>query len=411
MSRTPTTNTGRAAAIAAVAFGALAALLAFVIFSVLEGPSSSPGPAPAPSARAQQLYVSPTGNDGGAGTEAAPLRTIQAALEKAQPGTVITLAPGEYREEPTTVRDGAPDAPITIKGPENGKDPSGRNQAVLFGTGRIFNIDHSYYTLEGFTIDGQEQLSGAQVPADLAAIDTFKNSVRDRVEDSKLIYVGSSDTSSDITGVTIRNMFLTEAGTECVRLRNNAHGNTIVDSVIQYCGLYGKSDEDEGDRFEFHNGEGVYIGTSPKSDNQPMHENDTSSNNVVSGNVIRTFGSECFNVKENAHDNVFENNECSGNTESTEFSGSNVELRGHGNVVRNNVISDSAGWNVKIQNDDDAEFDNGGNIVENNTLSGSAAEPVRIKTEAQQGRFCGNKVTAAEPVDGTSPGDITAPCP
>src|SRR5919108_4452237 len=212
MSRTPTTNTGRAAAIAAVAFGALAALLAFVIFSVLEGPSSSPGPAPAPSARAQQLYVSPTGNDGGAGTEAAPLRTIQAALEKAQPGTVITLAPGEYREEPTTVRDGAPDAPITIKGPENGKDPSGRNQAVLFGTGRIFNIDHSYYTLEGFTIDGQERLDAAQLPADLAAIDTFKNSVRDRVEDSKLIYVGSSDTSSDITGVTIRNMFLTEAG-------------------------------------------------------------------------------------------------------------------------------------------------------------------------------------------------------
>jgi hypothetical protein len=409
MSRTPTTNTGRAAAIAAVAFGALAALLAFVIFTAMDG-GPAPSQRPAPSAQATQLYVSPTGNDGGPGTEAAPLQTIQAALEKAQPGTVITLAPGEYREEPTTVRDGAPDAPITIRGPENGKDPSGRSKAVLFGTGRIFNIDHSYYTLEGFTIDGQEQLSGAQVPADLGAITAFKNSVRGQVEDSKLIYIGSSDTSLDITGVTIRNMFLTEAGTECVRLRNNAHGNTIVDSVIQYCGLFGKA-EDEGDRFEFHNGEGVYIGTSPKSDNQPMHENDTSSNNVVSGNVIRTFGSECFNVKENAHDNVFENNECSGNTESTEFSGSNVELRGHGNVVRNNVISDSAGWNVKIQNDDDADYDNGGNVVENNTLSGSAAEPVRIKTEAQQGRFCGNKVTAAEPVDGESPGDITAPCP
>jgi hypothetical protein len=36
-----------------------------------------------------------------------------------------------------------------------------------------------------------------------------------------------------------------------------------------------------------------------------MHRNDTSSNNAVAGNVIQTFGSECFNVKEYAHDNVF----------------------------------------------------------------------------------------------------------
>ena len=34
---------------------------------------------------------------------------------------------------------------------------------------------------------------------------------------------------------------------------------------------------------------------------------------------------------------------CSGNAESVEFEGSNVELRGYGNIVRNNQISDSAG--------------------------------------------------------------------
>jgi hypothetical protein len=208
-------------------------------------------------------------------------------------------------------------------------------------------------------------------------------------------------------------MFLTEAGTECVRLRNNATGNTIADSVIQYCGLFGKKSDgdDDGGRFEFHNGEGVYIGTSPKSDKQPMAENDTSSGNQVSGNTIRTFGSECFNVKENAHDNVFENNQCSGNTEPREFNGSNVELRGHGNIVRGNVIADSASWNVKIQSDDEDDYDNGGNVVENNTLSGAAAEAVHIGSDARQGTFCGNTVAAAQPVDGPSPGDITAPCP
>jgi hypothetical protein len=401
---------GRTIAIAAVAVAAVVALLAYVILSMTGG--SSPTIGPEPSAEAQQLYVSPTGNDTGDGSQAAPLRTIQAALDQAEAGTVINLAPGEYREQLTTQRDGEPDAPIVIRGPENGKDPAGRNQAVLYGTDRIVNIDHSYYTLEGFTIDGQERLDAAQLPTDLGAIDAFKNGVQSQVQDSKLIYVGSSDTTSDVTGITIRNMFLTEAGTECVRMRNNANGNTIADSVIQYCGLRsGSSGEDDDDQFAYHNGEGVYIGTSPKSENQPMHDNDTSSNNIVTGNIIRTFGAECLGVKENAHSNVFENNECSGNTEPRDFSGSNIELRGHGNVVRGNVIADSAGWNVKIQSDDEDDYDNSGNTLENNTLSGAAAEPVSIGSDAPQGLFCGNQVTAAEPVDGASPGDITAPCP
>ena len=40
---------------------------------------------------------------------------------------------------------------------------------------------------------------------------------------------------------------------------------------------------------EFHNGEGVYIGTSPNSDDQPMHADDGSARNVVTRNVIRTY--------------------------------------------------------------------------------------------------------------------------
>jgi uncharacterized protein DUF1565 len=409
MSQPSTTNNRRTIAIVGMAIAAILILIVVVLFSRLGSAPDSWDPG----AEAVQLYVSPTGNDGNDGSQAAPLRTIQAALDQAEAGTVINLAPGEYREQPTTQRDGDPGAPITIRGPENGKDPAGRNQAVLYGTGRIFNIDHSYYTLEGFTIDGQEQLHADQLPTDIAAMDAFKSGAQAQVKDSKLIYIGSADTARDITGITIRNMFLTEAGTECVRLRNNATGNTIADSVIQYCGLFGKKsdDDDGGGRFEFHNGEGVYIGTSPKSDKQPMAENDTSSGNRVSGNTIRTFGSECFNVKENAHDNVFENNQCSGNTEPREFNGSNVELRGHGNIVRGNVIADSASWNVKIQSDDEDDYDNGGNVVENNTLSGAAAEAVHIGSDAPQGTFCGNTVAAAQPVDGPSPGDITAPCP
>jgi hypothetical protein len=361
--------------------------------------------------QAVSLYVDPTGSDSNDGSQGKPFQTIQAALEEAQPGTTINIAPGKYYEELATVRDGLPDAPITLKGPETGKDRSGRYQATVFSAGRAVNIDNDYITLDGFTVDGQENLASTPYSTDLATVDAFKTSVQAQVSDSRLVYLGSADDARDVTGVTIRNMFLNGGGGECVRLRNNAHGNTITDSVVQYCGMFGKNGKE--DRTEFHNGEGIYIGTSPKSDDQPMYENDSSSDNVISNNVIRTFGSECLNVKENAHDNLFENNVCSDNAESTDFDGSNIELRGFKNIVRGNVISDSAGYGVKIQSDE-KEYDKGGNAVENNRISGPQAEPLKIKSAAQQGPICGNAIsTTDDDIVETEDyvGDPTAPCP
>jgi hypothetical protein len=372
-------------------------------------PTATPAPPSSPAVATAALYVDPRGSDTDDGTAAAPLATIQAALDKATPGTVINLAPGVYRETLATVRDGAPGAPITIKGPESGKDRAGRYRAVVYGTGRVVSVNHSYYTFDGFTIDGQEKLAGTAYPTDLAAVTAFKNRVQPQVADGRLIYIGAADDTRDLTGITIHNMFLNGAGGECVRLRNNAHDNAITDSVIQYCGMFGKGDDDE--RAKYHNGEGVYIGTSPNSDSQPMHANDGSSRNLVARNTIRTFGSECFNVKENAHDNVLEDNVCSDNTESAEFDGSNIELRGHSNVVRNNEISDSAGVNIKIRSDS-KKFDRGGNVVENNRISGGAAV-FMLDSAVPQGRMCGNRVTTKTLTlddDGEPVGDITAPC-
>ncbi len=412
----PDTSTPpRRTVVIAVLATVVVALLAVATVVILNRQSSDGQVAAPPVAVAPQppLYVSPDGRDSNdGGTPATALATIQAALEKATPGTAINLAAGVYHEELTTVRDGAPGAPIVIKGPETGTDREGRYRAVLYGTGRLVNIDHSWITLDGFTVDGQEQLGDVPFPTDVRTIDAWKASVQDRVEDSRLVYIGSAEESRDLTGITISTMFLNGAGGECVRLRNNAHDNTISDSVIQYCGMYGKGDGT--DRAEYHNGEGVYIGTSPESDGQPMSGNDTSSNNVVARNIIRPYGSECFNVKENAHDNVFEDNVCSSNTESREFEGSNVELRGYANIVRNNQISDSAGYSIKIQTDGE-EYDRGGNVVENNQLSGAAAETFKIKSDASQGRFCGNSIVASGALfnadsDGTMPSGITTPC-
>jgi hypothetical protein len=104
---------------------------------------------------------------------------------------------------------------------------------------------------------------------------------------------------------------------------------------------------------------------------------------------------------------VFENNQCSGNVESVEFDGSNIELRGHDNVVRNNTISDSAGVAIKIKSDD-AEYDKGGNVVEGNQIT-DVAEAFQVESDAQQGQICGNELQSA-PLGEDTPSGVDQPC-
>lgn len=59
---------------------------------------------------ATELHVAVSGNDRNPGTRAAPLRTIQRAAELAQPGDVITVHEGVYRERVTPPRGGDSDA-------------------------------------------------------------------------------------------------------------------------------------------------------------------------------------------------------------------------------------------------------------------------------------------------------------
>lgn len=352
-------------------------------------PPTTPEPSPS-----HELYVSPSGSDADSGeTTAAPLRTIQAALDKAVAGTTVHLGPGVYNEQPVTVRDGTATAPITILGPESGVARAGRYQATLYGHGRVFSINHSYYRLQGFTIDGQPGLAGTAYPEAFSAAWDFKEARQGEIVDSKLVYVGAADTTHDITGVVIHDMFLNGAGGECVRMRNNANHNEVSDSVIQWCGMYGVPSTSS---YKYHNGEGVYIGTSPKSTSQPMYANDGSSDNLVSGNVIHTYGSECLDVKENAHDNTFSGNDCAGNDEPLSFYGSDVELRGYDNTVVGNTLGASRGYGLKLASDA-TTYRQGGNVARNNLFSGNQGANIYNKQVSPQGAFCGNRTA-----DGTT---------
>ncbi len=85
--------------------------------------------AAAVSASATEFHVAPTGNDASRGTRKAPWRTIQHAADLAQPGDVITVHAGVYRERINPPRGGtserkrivyqaAPGEKVEIKGSE-----------------------------------------------------------------------------------------------------------------------------------------------------------------------------------------------------------------------------------------------------------------------------------------------------
>jgi parallel beta-helix repeat protein len=60
-------------------------------------------------------HVAPGGRDGARGAPGSPLRTIQEAVDRAEAGDTVLVAPGVYREAVTVRRSGAPGAPLRIR--------------------------------------------------------------------------------------------------------------------------------------------------------------------------------------------------------------------------------------------------------------------------------------------------------
>ncbi|NBR49092.1 carbohydrate-binding protein [bacterium] len=64
---------------------------------------------------AADIHVSPSGNDENDGSAGSPLKTIQAAANKAQPGDIVTVHAGIYREEINPPRGGDEGKPIVFQ--------------------------------------------------------------------------------------------------------------------------------------------------------------------------------------------------------------------------------------------------------------------------------------------------------
>lgn len=99
----------------------------------------------------QTLYVSPNGDNSNNGDSAeSPIRSLQTALERAQPGTKVILMPGNHTSgvHVSNVQ-GTAESPILITGEGNPED-------VIFSGGStgIQLSDPAYLILENFTVTG-----------------------------------------------------------------------------------------------------------------------------------------------------------------------------------------------------------------------------------------------------------------
>ena len=328
-------------------------------------------------------YVNPnTGNDSANGQSASSaFLTIQHALDLAQAGDSIELAAGVYRQDIVSQRDGAENAPIRIIGPAD---------AVIIGAGaaRIFEINHDYLTLQGFTLDG-------------------KYGPGDQTEDyrDKLLYVIGSSPGNGVQGVRVLNMNFLNAGGECLRLRYFAQQNEIADSNFQNCGVHD---------FRFNaggkNGEGIYIGTAPEQlgdGKNPTADADQSSDNWIHHNSFDTQGNECVDIKEAATRNIVEYNICTGQRDPNS---AGFDSRGNGNIFRYNESYDNLGAGVRLGGDTPA--DGIDNEVYGNSLRNNLAGGVRFQRDPQR-LVCENSVEGSAGATGSYAKnyDVAAPCP
>lgn len=287
--------------------------------------------------------------------------SIQKAIDLAEPGDFIYLSAGTYKQDIQTRKDGKPNLPITIVGPKD---------AIVVGGGktRVFEINHSYINLKGFTIDGQ---FGAGTKA---------SDFRD-----KLLYVSGRQPDKGVTGLKITEMTIQNAGGECIRLRYFAHNNEIAGNTIRNCGRYDFQFKKSG-----KNGEGVYIGTAPEQlgdEKNPTDDPDQSNNNWIHNNIINTQGNECVDIKESSKENLVEGNSCTGQKD-PESGG--MDARGSNNTFRNNNIFDNVGAGIRLGGD--SKNDGINNNVYGNSITGNGKGGIKFE-KIPQGKICGNTMS------------------
>ena len=133
---------------------------------LLAAPGQAAGASTASTAKgtvASVLYVSPTGDDGAAGTRSAPLQTPQVAADRLVDGGTVYLLPGTYAQQ-RIVLDGRHDLTIAATKPGRAVLDAAGLQPQLDDSGVVQISDSTRVTVRGLDIRGYRTTSLKRVP-------------------------------------------------------------------------------------------------------------------------------------------------------------------------------------------------------------------------------------------------------
>lgn len=304
-----------------------------------------------------------------------PKDDLQKVFDGVKPGDTISLADGLYTQDVITKVDGEPDKRITVKG---------SRKAVLNGSGsnnRIFEINHDYYTLDGFTIDGHHG-SGEKEDdyLDKCLFVIGKKKPR-TIRDEKGEYKSSLD------GLVVKNMLMTNSGGETMRVRSFATNIEIYGNHFHRAGIHSVLNG-----LKSKNAEQIYIGT---SSNQWFD----GKNSVQGADLTRyvwihhnEFTGGCSEAVETSKEGseyvLVEYNMI---TDQIDPEAGGVGIRSDNVVVRYNDISNTKGAGVRIGGHTIKGRTYGkNNHVYGNTFSNTGYGSFKIQT-GPQGAICENK--------------------